>query len=78
MPTLPDPPDIDAMEPSMMNATELRVALEKLWEWLEQAQMAPLADAPDDETFEAVEAKMVEITRERRDRHSDERAPRGG
>ena len=78
MPTLPDPPDVDAMDPSMMNATELRVALEELWEWLEQAQMAPLADAPDDETFEAVEAKMVEITRERRDRHSDETAPRGG
>ena len=78
MPPLPDPPDIDAMDPALMSAGELRVALEDLWEWMEQAQMAPLAEAPDDELFEAVEAKMVEITRERRDRHSDERAPRGG
>ena len=78
MPLLPDPPDIDAMDPALMSAGELRVALEELWEWLEQAQMAPLAEAPDDELFEAVEAKMVEITRERRDRHSDEPAPRGG
>ena len=61
-----------------MSAGELRVALEQLWEWLEEAQMAPLADAPDDEVVEAVEAKMVEITQERRDRHSDEPAPRGG
>ena len=78
MPPLPDPPDIDALDPTLMSAGELRVALEELWEWLEQAQMAPLADAPDDELFESVEAKMVEITRERRDRHSDETAPRGG
>ena len=78
MPVLPDPPDIDSMDPASMSASELRVALETLWEWLEQAQMAPLADAPDDEVVEAVEAKMVEITRERRDRHSDEPAPRGG
>ena len=78
MPALPDPPDIDAMDPSMMSAAELRVALEELWEWLEKAQMASLADAPDDDVFEAVEAMMVEITRERRDRHSDEPAPRGG
>lgn len=78
MPTLPDPPDIEAMDPALMNASELRVALEDLWGWLEQAQMAPLSEAPDDELFEAVEAKMVEITRERRDRHSDEPAPRGG
>ena len=61
-----------------MSAGELRVALESLWEWLEEAQMTPLADAPDDEIVEAVEAKMVEITQERRDRHSDEPAPRGG
>ena len=66
------------MDPALMSAGELRVALEDLWEWLEQAQMVPLAEAPDDELFEAVEAKMVEITRERRDRHSDEPAPRGG
>ncbi len=78
MPALPDPPDIEAMDPSMMSAAELRVALEELWEWLEQAQMASLADAPDDDVFEAVESMMVEITRERRDRHSDEPAPRGG
>ena len=78
MTPLPDPPDIASMDPALMSAGELRVALEELWEWLEQAQMAPLAEAPEDELFEAVEAKMVEITRERRDRHSDEPAPRGG
>ena len=78
MPALPDPPDINSMDPASMSAGELRVALEQLWEWLEEAQMAPLADAPDDEIVEAVEAKMVEIIQERRDRHSDEPAPRGG
>jgi hypothetical protein len=78
MPALPDPPDFNSMDPASMSAGELRVALESLWEWLEEAQMAPLADAPDDEIVEAAEAKMVEITRERRDRHSDEPAPRGG
>ncbi len=78
MPGIPDPPDIESIEPAAMNAGELRVALEQLWEWLQEAQSAPLADAPDDDIVEAVEAKMVEVTQERRDRHSDELAPRGG
>ena len=54
MAPLPDPPDVDAMEPALMSAGELRVALEELWEWLEKAQMAPLSEAPDDDVYEAV------------------------
>ena len=75
---LSDPPDLSAMDPAIMSAQELRAAHESLSEWLDRAYSAPLSDAPDDEAVEAVEEKLVEISRERRDRHSDEPAPRGG
>ncbi len=75
---LPQLPDYEAMDPAAMTISELRAAHESLWAWLEKAQSAPLSDAPDDELFEAVEDKFMDVTRERMERQGDEPAPRGG
>ena len=61
-----------------MNAKELRLAQEEIWEWLSAAESASFDEAPDDDLIEDARDALNEIIRERRNLHSDEPAPRGG
>ncbi len=61
-----------------MNAKELRLAQEELWEWISNAESASYEDAPDDDLLDQARDALNEIIAERRNLHSDEPAPRGG
>ena len=61
-----------------MNAKELRLAQEELWEWISNAESASYDDAPDDDLLDQARDALNEIIAERRSLHSDEPAPRGG
>lgn len=76
--TLSDPPDALHADPASMNAKELRLAQEALWNWIQSAEVAPAIEAPDEEVLDAARAQLNTIITERRDLHSDEPAPRGG
>ena len=75
---LPEPPESLTVDLSALTAKQLREAQEELWEWIQTAESASFADAPDDELLEAARDKLVAVIAERRDLHSDEPAPRGG
>jgi hypothetical protein len=74
----PDPPDIDATTPRMMTASELRQNLEQVFDWLHMAEAAPDEQAPPFRVVQAVRDTANHLLAERRERHSDETAPRGG
>lgn len=76
--TLPDPPDVLRVDPAAMNAKELRLAQEALWDWIQSAEVAPATEAPDEEVLDTARAQLNAIIAERRDLHDDEPAPRGG
>ena len=61
-----------------MNAKELRLAQEELWEWISNAESASYDDAPDDNLVDQARDALNEIIAERRTLHGDEPAPRGG
>lgn len=77
MPLPPIPSTVDA-DFSLMNAKELRLAQEELWEWISNAESASYDDAPDDDLLDQARDALNEIIAERRSLHSDEPAPRGG
>ena len=56
----------------MMSARELRETLEDLWEWVNEAEMAPEDVAPPDELIQDVRHQMGTVIEERVDGHSDE------
>ena len=76
--TFPDPPEIDASVPRMMTATELRQNLERAFDWLHMVEAAPDGQAPPFQVIQQVRDIANLLLAERRERHSDETAPRGG
>lgn len=74
---IPEPPVIESLEPTEMTAAELRDKAEQLSKWLEQAQsVREITDEEDALIDEVTEAFNV-VTRERRNRHSEEFPQRG-
>ena len=71
-------PDISALEPGMMSARELREKLEELFNWLQQAELARPGEQAAVEDVARVRDAANRLLQERRQRHSDEPAPRGG
>lgn len=79
--TLPEPPDVSSLDPSMMTALELRSGLESLFGWLQTAEALPdnsLKQQVDENTVQEVRDAANRLLLEQRERHSDEIAPRGG
>ena len=75
---VPRPPDTASLEPQMMTARELREKLEELFGWLHQAELARPGEQPPAEEFQRVRDAANRLLEERRQRHGDEPAPRGG
>lgn len=75
---LPSPPDSIHADFSAMNAKQLRLAQEEIWEWISAAEAAPFDDAPDDDILDLARDVLNEVIAERRSLHGDEPAPRGG
>ena len=71
-------PDVTSLEPQMMSARELREKLEELFDWLHYADAAKPGEQPPAEAVARVRDAANMLLQERRLRHSDERAPRGG
>ena len=76
--TLPSPPNAIHADFSSMNAKQLRLAQEEIWEWISQAESASYDDAPDDDVLDLARDALNEVIAERRALHGDEPAPRGG
>lgn len=79
--TLPETPDVSSLNPQMMTATELKLNLERLFGWLQTIEALPetaIKQHVDEETVQTVRDAANMLLLERRDRHSDESAPRGG
>lgn len=72
---VPDPPAYTELEPRMMTEREIRERLEELFEWLLLADDSP---SYDEAVLESVRQAANSLLEERRLRHSDESAPRGG
>ena len=70
---LPDPPDTSGLDAKLLGLAELRALHHRLGLWLEAAESAPLSEAPDENTVEAVRDALTQLTRERSERQSDER-----
>ena len=77
MPLPPPPASINA-DFSAMNAKQLRMAQEEIWEWISTAESASYDDAPDDDLLDSARDALNEVIAERRSLHGDETAPRGG
>ncbi len=77
MPLPPPPSSIDA-DFSAMNAKQLRLAQEEIWEWISTAEAASYEDAPDDDVLDMAREALNDVIAERRSLHGDEPAPRGG
>lgn len=77
MPLKPPPASIHA-DFSVMNAKELRLAQEEIWEWISVAESTSYDDAPDDDVLDMAREALNDIIAERRALHGDETAPRGG
>ena len=75
---LPSPPASIHADFSAMNAKQLRLAQEEIWEWISTAESAPYDDAPDDDVLDTAREALNEVIAERRSLHGDETAPRGG
>lgn len=75
---LPSPPASIHADFSAMNAKELRLAQEEIWEWISAAETASYDDAPDDDVLNMAREALNDIIAERRALHGDETAPRGG
>ncbi len=77
----PDPPDVAGLNPQLMTAAELQSQLESLFDWLQRVEALPAnssAARPDEESVERIRDAANLLLSERRERHSDENAPRGG
>lgn len=61
-----------------MNAKQLRLAQEEIWEWISATESASYDDAPDDDVLDMAREALNDIIAERRTLHGDETAPRGG
>jgi hypothetical protein len=68
----PTPPHYPFLNTQMMTARELRETLEDLWEWVNEAEMAPEDVAPPDALIQEIRQQMAVIIEERVERHSDE------
>lgn len=77
MPLPPPPASVDA-DFSVMNAKQLRLVQEEIWEWISGAESASYDDAPDDDVLDMAREALNEVIAERRALHGDEPAPRGG
>ena len=75
---LPSLPDSIHADFSAMNAKQLRLAQEEIWEWISAAESASYDDAPDDDVLDEAREALNEVIAERRSLHGDEPAPRGG
>ncbi len=75
---LPPPPDSIHGDFSAMNAKELRLTQEEIWDWISAAESASYDDAPDDDVLDMAREALNEVISERRSLHGDEPAPRGG
>lgn len=72
---IPARPEVSGLKPQMMTERDLREKLEELFGWLRLAEDAPGADESE---LQRVRDAANALLEERRDRHSDESAPRGG
>ncbi len=75
---LSSPPASIHADFSAMNAKQLRLAQEEIWEWISAAESASYDDAPDDDVLDVAREALNEVIAERRALHGDETAPRGG
>lgn len=75
---IPNPPESVYRDFSSLNAKQLRVAQEEIWEWISAAEAADYDDAPDDDVLDMAREALNEVIAERRSLHGDEPAPRGG
>lgn len=75
---IPNPPESVYGDFSSLNAKQLRVAQEEIWEWISAAESADYDDAPDDDVLDMARESLNEVIAERRSLHGDETAPRGG
>ena len=75
---LPSPPASIHADFSAMNAKQLRLAQEEIWEWISSAESAPYDDSPEDDVLDMAREALNEVIAERRSLHGDETAPRGG
>ncbi len=78
---VPDPPDVESIDPQLMTASELQSQLEQLFNWLQLVEAQSEDDATtgfDDSAVQTVRDAANALLRERRERHADEQAPRGG
>ncbi len=76
---IPEPPDITSLQPRMMTAAELERELERLFDWIHAVEASPEhVFLRLEESVESIRNTANELLAERRDRHSDEHAPRGG
>ncbi len=72
MTRLPDIPDLAALDTQQMSLAELGSLHRRLGDWLDAAEAAADREAPDEATVAAVRVALVALTRERRERQSDE------
>lgn len=79
--SLPDPPDVSSLNPELMTTSELHSSLERIFAWLHEVDALPesafqeqVTESKVQDVREAANLLLVE----QRERHSDERAPRGG
>ena len=71
-------PDVADLNPVMMTASELQQKLEQLFGWLQREDEKPDGSDFSDEQVQQVRDAANMLLQERRDRHADESAPRGG
>ncbi len=80
--SLPEPPrDPGPADPKMLTSAELTARLEELFNWLSEVEALPgnRHMATDDENLiDRVREEANLLLEERRERHADEHAPRGG
>lgn len=67
------PGGLSGLIPQQLSLNELRQWHQKLGAWLDAAEASPPDEGPHEETVEAVRAALAMLTRERRERQSDER-----
>lgn len=76
--TLPDPPELASLVPHMLTASELQTSLEQLFDWLSLAEDSTDLGITEQRSVEEVRDALNMLLEERRERHSDESARRGG
>lgn len=78
---IPDLPDVTSLNPQMMTALELQSSIEQVFDWLQAVEALDESRSEEDideATVQRIRDAANVLLLERRERHSDEGAPRGG